>query len=58
MLAIHLGIFPLSAEAANQTNIIFQNATLGGKELNTIVLSQPGKKAQPQINPKPSCLLI
>lgn len=30
----------MSAEVANQTNIIFQNATLGGKELNPAVLTQ------------------
>lgn len=40
MLAIHLSIFPVSAEVANQTNIIFQNATSGGKELNPVALSQ------------------
>lgn len=27
MSVIHLSIFPMSAEGANQTNIIFQNAT-------------------------------
>jgi len=43
MLAIHLSVFPMSAEVANQTNIIFQNATLGGKELNSVVLTQPEK---------------
>lgn len=36
--------FPVSVEVANQTNIIFQNATLGGKELNPVVLTQPKKK--------------
>lgn len=34
----------MSAEVANKTNIIFQNATLGGKELNSLALSQPGGK--------------
>lgn len=43
MLAIHLSIFLMSAEVANETNIIFQNATSGGKELYPVVLIQTKK---------------
>jgi len=45
VLAIHLSIFPVSDEVANQTNIIFQNATLSDKELNPVVLTQPEKQS-------------
>lgn len=44
MLAIHLSIFPMSAVVVNQTNVIFQNATFGGKELYPVVLIQTEKK--------------
>lgn len=44
MLAIHLSVFPMPAEVANKTNIIFQNATLGGEELYPVVLTQPEGK--------------
>lgn len=55
MFAINLSIFSVAAEVASQTNIIFQNATFGGKELNVIVLSQLKKKGGGEQN---SYLLI
>lgn len=53
MLAIHLGIFPLSAEVANQTNIVFQNATLGVRGVNPKSIFSQEKKNNPKSTQNP-----